>query len=144
MFMYSYMPVWEKVPSENGVNVVFFIFFINFFVETLIKSIIYCQTVPLDCLLTYILKIVCQASLPSFLTWVNLAIFCLDQSQMIVSYSTQHQFHWYLGDNWLLHKLSVMAAVDLRVMQDIYTQHPALKSGYGKSQPVVRYFQSTV
>ena len=35
--------------------------------ETLIKSIIYCQIVPLDCLLMYILKIVCQASLPSFL-----------------------------------------------------------------------------
>ena len=63
---------------------------------------------------------------------------------MIVSYSTQHQFHWYLGDNSLLHELSVMAAVDPHVTQDIYAQHPALKSGYGKSQLGVSYFQSTV
>ena len=37
-----------------------------------------------------------------------------------------------------------LAAVDLHVMQDIYAQHPALKSGYGKGQPVVSHFQSTV
>ena len=36
----------EKKYLENGVKLVFFTFFINFFVETSIKSIIYCQTVP--------------------------------------------------------------------------------------------------
>ena len=58
----------EKKYPKNGVKLVFFTFFNNFFVETLIKSIGYCQTVPFDCLLLYILKIVGQASLPSFLT----------------------------------------------------------------------------
>ena len=68
---------------------VFSTFFINLFVEALIKNIIYCQIVPLNRLL--IVKIVCQASLPSFLTYVNLAIFCLDQWQKEILCSTQHQ-----------------------------------------------------
>ena len=58
----------EKKYPEIGVKLVFFTFSLTFFVETLIKSIVYCQTVPLDLLLMYIVKIVCQASLPSFLT----------------------------------------------------------------------------
>ena len=33
----------------------------------------------------YVVKSVCQASLPSFLTWASLAIFCLDQSQIQVA-----------------------------------------------------------
>ena len=41
---------------------------INVFVETLIKSMNYCQTVALDHLLMYIVKTVCQASVSSFLT----------------------------------------------------------------------------
>ena len=32
----------------------------------------------------YVVKIVCRASLALFLTWVSLAIFCLDQCQMDV------------------------------------------------------------
>ena len=44
--------------------------------KTLIKSIIYCQTVPLDRLLMYVVKMLCQASLPLFLTSISLAIFC--------------------------------------------------------------------
>ena len=40
------------------------------------KSIIYCQTLSVDRSLTYIVKILCHTSLPSFLTWVCLAIFC--------------------------------------------------------------------
>ena len=32
--------------------------------------------------LMYVAKIVCQASLPLFLTWVSLAIFCLEKCQM--------------------------------------------------------------
>ena len=39
----------RKSTPEIGVKFfVFFTFFINFFMKTLIKSIIYCQTVPLD------------------------------------------------------------------------------------------------
>ena len=58
----------EKNTFETGVKLlVFFIIFINAFMKTLIKSIIYCQTVPLERLLMYVVKIVCQASLFSFL-----------------------------------------------------------------------------
>ena len=33
----------------------------------------------------YVAKLVCQASLPSFLTWVSLEIFCLEKCQMDIS-----------------------------------------------------------
>ena len=66
-----------KSTSKIGVKfLLIFFFFINFFMKTLIKSIIYCQTVPLERLLMYIVNIVCQVSLPLFLTKVSLAIFC--------------------------------------------------------------------
>ena len=72
----------RKSTPEIGVKfLVFFTFFINFFMITFIKSIIYCQTVPLDRLVMYVVKVVCQASLPSFLTWVSLTISCLDKCQ---------------------------------------------------------------
>ena len=89
------MTVWlyvslRKGTSEIGVKLVFFTFLLTFFVETLIKSINYCQSVPLDHLYVY-----CEncmwGFLPSFLTWVNLAIFCLDQCQMEIFSSAQHQ-----------------------------------------------------
>ena len=45
----------RKSTPEIGVKfLVFFTFFINFFMKTSIKSIIYCQTVPLDHLLMYV------------------------------------------------------------------------------------------
>ena len=62
--------------------------------KTLIKSIICCQTVPLNRLHIYVMKIVCQASLLSFLTWVSLSIFYLDQCQMKIVCSAQHHCHW--------------------------------------------------
>ena len=45
-----------------------------------------------DCTLgpfMYVAEIVCQASLPSFLTWVSLVIFWLE-----IVRSAQHHFHW--------------------------------------------------
>ena len=77
----------KRTPGIGVKFLVFFTFFINFFMKILIKSIIYCQTTftyvdrLLDRLLMYVLKTVCQASLSSFLTWVSLAIFCLDKCQ---------------------------------------------------------------
>ena len=104
--------------------------------KTLIKSINCCQTLLLDCLLTYVVKFVCQASLPSFLTWVNLAMFgsmpngnCLYSSASLSSVIV-----W--RDNPLVHELRVMAAVELRVNATYYTQHPAFKSVYGKGLAV--------
>ena len=58
----------KSTPEIGGKFLVFFTFFINFSMKTSIKSKIYCQTVPLDHLLMYVAEIVCQASLPSFLT----------------------------------------------------------------------------
>ena len=69
--LYVSLRIW----NWNKIGI--FHFFINFFMETLIKNINYCQALPLDHLLMYIVKTV-QASVSSFLTWVNLAIFCLD------------------------------------------------------------------
>ena len=59
----------RKSTPESGVKfLVFFTFFVNFFMITFIKGIIYCQTVALDRLVMNVVKVVYQASLPSFLT----------------------------------------------------------------------------
>ena len=58
-----------KSTSKIGVEFLLIVtFFINFFMEALIKSIIYCRTVPLYRLLTHIVKISYQASLSSSLS----------------------------------------------------------------------------
>ena len=59
----------KNTKPEIGVRLfVFFTFFINFFMKKLIiKSKIYWQTVPLNHLFMYLVKIVYQTSLPSFL-----------------------------------------------------------------------------
>ena len=72
----KYIWNWSKILC-------IFHFFINFFImKTLIKSKIYCHAVSLNHLFMYVVKIVCQASLPLFLTWVSLAIFYLIQCHM--------------------------------------------------------------
>ena len=45
-------------------------------------------------------------------------------------------------DNSLVHKLRVMAAVELHVNAIYYMQHPALESVYGKGQQI-SYFPPT-
>ena len=74
---------------------------------------------------TYVLicKNVCKDSLPSFLL---LVIFCLDPCQLFNSASLP-----LVGDNSLVHKLRVMAAVKLH-LNATYAQHLALKSVYEK------------
>ena len=67
MFMladkYLYECLIRKSTSEIGVKCfVVCTFFINF-MKTLIKNIIYFQTVPLNCLLMYVVTTVWQASL---------------------------------------------------------------------------------
>ena len=69
-WVFNDMSVWEKYIRNYSKIISISHFFINFFMKILIKSIIYCQTVPLDRLLMYVVEIVCQGSLPSFLTWV--------------------------------------------------------------------------
>ena len=100
---------------------VFFTFFINFLMKTLIKSIIYCQTMPLDYLLRYVAKIVSEATLPSSSTWVSPAIFVLENAE------------------W---KLSVLLSSIVNGRRDkslvhVNELHPALKSVHGKSQSVI-------
>ena len=81
----KYIWNWSKILC-------IFHFFINFFImKTLIKSKIYCHAVSLNHLFMYVGKIVCQASLPSFL---SLAIFYLDQCQVEIVCSAQHHCHW--------------------------------------------------
>ena len=80
----------EYIENWTKKFFVFFTFFINFFMKTLIKNIMYCEIVPLNRLLIYFVKTIRQASLLSFLTWVSLAIFYLDQCQMEIVCSAQH------------------------------------------------------
>ena len=57
----------------------------------------------------YVVKIVCQSSLPPFLTWVSLAIFCLDQCQMQIACSAEHLCHWQeITHCSLMYELRVM------------------------------------
>ena len=120
---------WSKI---TGV----FRFFINWFMKTLIKSIMYCQTVPLERLLTYVLKMVCKVSLPLFLTWVSLAILCLDQCLMEMDCLAQH--HLSLArDNLLVHMNLQWWQLLRSVNATYYAQHPTLRSVYRKKQSVV-------
>ena len=51
----------------------------------------------------YVVKILCQVSLPSFLTWVSLTIFCLDQCQMDIACLAQHLCHyWQKITHWCM------------------------------------------
>ena len=54
----------RKIASKNGVELL--LTFSGFY-ENTNQSIIYCQTLPLDGSLMYIVKTLCQASLSSFL-----------------------------------------------------------------------------
>ena len=98
MFMltdkYMYECLIKKSTSETGVKCfVFFTFFINFFMKTLIKNIIYCQTVPLNRLLILCCENCMAGFSVSFLIWISLAIFHLDQCQMEIVCSAQHHYH---------------------------------------------------
>ena len=46
----------------------------------------------------YVAKIVCQTTLPSFLTWASLAMFCLEKYQTEILCSAQHHCHWMVGE----------------------------------------------
>ena len=94
MSIFLHFSLRENTPQIGVKFLVFFFFFINFLMKTLIKSIIYCQTAPLDHLLMYFVKIVYRASLVSFLTWVSLEIFCLEKCQIEIVCSAQHHCHW--------------------------------------------------
>ena len=56
----------RKSTPEILVKFFVFTFFINFFMKTLIKSIIYCQTVPLDHLSAYVCRKTCMPGLSAF------------------------------------------------------------------------------
>ena len=56
----------RKSTPEILVKFFVFTFFITFFMKTLIKSIIYCQTVPLDHLSAYVCRKTCMPGLSAF------------------------------------------------------------------------------
>ena len=69
----------KRTPDIGVKFFVFFTFFINY------ENINQEHNLLPDCAfgpLRYAAKLVCRASLPSFLTWVSLAIFCLEKCQM--------------------------------------------------------------
>ena len=124
---FSYL-VEEKHPS--GLELLVFFNFINFFLKTLTKNIIYCQTVHVFGQFTHALicKNICQTSLPLFLLPV---IFSLDPCQTEITCSTKHLCS--TKHRSLAHKLRVMAAVKQH-LNATYAQHLALKSVYEKRQ----------
>ena len=95
----------EKSTSKIGEKLlIFFTFFIEFFLKILIKSKehnLLPGCFPGTFLLMYVVKIVCEASLLSFLTWISLAIFCLDQWLMDTDCCAQHQLS-FVWDNSLV------------------------------------------
>ena len=88
---------------------------------------------PLDYLLMYVVKSVCQASLPLFLTRVSVVIFCfrsmLNGNRLFSSESLS-----LVPDKWLVHKLRVMATVEPHLNATYYAHHPTLKSVYEKKK----------
>ena len=72
-----------------------------------IKSIIYCQTVLLNHLLLYVIK---MASLPSFFHLSKSAKILFRPVPVSVPVSVQMFCHWY-RDNSLVRELGVMEAV---------------------------------
>ena len=91
--VFNYMLVWEKVFLDSW----YFSLWLTFlWKHSLIK------TVPLDrCLLMYVVKILYKTSLSSFLTWINLVIFCLDHFQIEIVCSAQR--HWCMNlERWQL------------------------------------------
>ena len=131
-FVWGLDYIWKKYIWNWRKIIGIFHFFINFFMKTLIKSIIYFQTVPIERLLIYLVNIVYQVSLLSFLTWVSLAIFCLNQWLTEIVYRAQHQLPLVEDNSWW-----VIAAVELYVNATYFVQHPALKSVYRKIQSVI-------
>ena len=87
------------------------------------------------------MKIVCQASLPSFLTRVSLAINISFRTPTAKWKLSVRLSIFVIGgreDNSLVHKLREMAVVELHVNATFYDQHPdALKSLYENSQSVM-------
>ena len=127
-----------KSTSKIGVKfLLIFFFFINFFMKTLIKSIIYCQTVPLERLLMYIVNILFQVSLPLFLTKVRLAIFCF-RSMINGNCWFSSASLSLVGKKSLVPELRVMGvAVELHVNATYCVQHLAMKSVYLWTKPVI-------
>ena len=131
-FVWGLDYIWKKYIWNWRKIIGIFHFFINFFMKTLIKSIIYFQTVPIERLLIYLVNIVYQVSLLLFLTWVSLAIFCLNQWLTEIVYRAQHQLPLVEDNSWW-----VIAAVELYVNATYFVQHPALKSVDRKIQSVI-------
>ena len=115
----------KSIPEIGVKFFVFFTFFINFFYKNINQE----HNLLPDCafgLLMYVAKLLCQASLPLFLTWVSLAIFCLEKCQMEIASSASLSLvgeitHWCMNFVWM------MAAIELHVNATYYAQHPALK-----------------
>ena len=127
VWVFYRMSVWEKVHLQLEWNSCDFSLFSC--MKTLIKSIIYCARL---CLWT------CrQTSLPFYLTWVSLTIFCFEKCLVGNVCSALRIIVMNRRDNSLVHEILVMAAVELHVNATYHAQHPALKSDYGKDESVI-------
>ena len=124
----------EKTYTWNWSKKVFSTFFINLFIKTWIKRIIYCQTVPLDHLLMYVAKILCQASVPLLFTWVSLAIFCSEKYQIEIVCSPQRHSQGEITNCCMIFEWWQLL---VHIIATYFAQLAALKSVYGKGQQVI-------
>ena len=135
MFVFNSCQSEKKYP-EIGVKLVFFTFFINFFCANMNQE----HGLLPDCAFGPFTQVYCENCMPGFSAFVfNLSksgniLFRLIPGNLF-SVQLSINCHWYLGDNSLVHELRVMADVDVHV-NATHAKHPALKSVYGKNQPV--------
>ena len=122
----------DKSASVIGVKLlVFFTFFINFFMKTLIKSTICCQTVPVERLL--MLWKLCVSSFSAFVLNLSMSgniLFSHSNGNCLFSSAS------LVGELTGTYELRVMVSVELHVNAR-YAQHPALKLVNGKIQSVI-------
>ena len=119
---------FEKKYIWNWSKIGIFLFLLTFFVETLDKSINYCQSVPLDHLLICIHYENCMSGFSAFFLNLsksdNILFRSMSNGNFLFS-SASIVIGRYLGENSLVHELRVMAAVELHA-NATYAQGPAL------------------
>ena len=105
-----------------------FTLFVNFFMKTLIKSIIYCQAVSLHGPFAYVCCENCMSGSSAFV--LNLGKSCNILCRMLNGNCPVQLSIIVIGrrNKSLAHALRVIVAVELHVNATYHAQHPALKS----------------
>ena len=133
-FVWVYDYIWEKYIWIWRKIIVFSLtFFINFFMETLLETIIYWQTVSLESLATYVCCENCFTGFSAFVLNLSKSGNILFRRMANVC-SAQHQLS-LVGDNWLVHINFSDGSYSATCKCNISDIMP--QSVYGKCQSVI-------